>query len=186
MRRIDEVAQHALAERQLLIKQGSAGPRCAPVSRMSAQVLQIGDVGGELRLAGVFGHGTMGCPFRPPAWNEVNFAQGLALEVSGFDALRDADMLSPAAGRPACDRRWKSASTKRAPWCQKSDPLTTCNDDALPFGCQDYRPIGRLGAVTVGALGSQISATQKKAVRSRPISMKADCMPGRMRTTRPR
>src|SRR5574343_487088 len=43
--------------------------------------------------------------------------------------------------------------------------------------------IGRSVAVSRGC---QMSATCRKAVRSRPTSMNADCMPGRMRQTRPR
>ena len=60
--------------------------------------------------------------------------------------------------------------------------LITCTSSGWPSASM---LLDRL-AVAGLARGSQMSATCRKAARSRPMSMNADCMPGSTRATRPR
>ncbi|MDT4878108.1 hypothetical protein FQZ97_1136820 [compost metagenome] len=75
--------------------------------------------------------------------------------------------------------------------------LMTCTSSDWPSNtCFSMGTIGpplrwsRSGGVALGrepgVNGETMSATCRKAVRSRPMSMKADCMPGSTRETLPR
>ena len=57
--------------------------------------------------------------------------------------------------------------------------------DALLLPAGASVSVGRLGACLAWILGIR-SATCRKAARSSPMSMKADCMPGSTRDTLPR
>ena len=62
--------------------------------------------------------------------------------------------------------------------------LITCTVSAWPSNSSFS--IGSAGAEPSCVRAVQMSATCRKAARSRPMSMKADCMPGSTRTTLPR
>ena len=91
--RVDEIAQHALAERKFLIEHGRRCANARLVADVGPDLAQVGDVGGEFLVAGILGHGADDEAARLVGRHQAGdlFAQRLALGL-GLDALRDADM----------------------------------------------------------------------------------------------
>ena len=141
--RIHEIAQHALAERKLLIENGRRRADARLVADVGANLAQVGDVGGEFLVAGILGHGAddeaAGFVGRHQAGDL--FAQRLALGL-GLDALRDADMFFL---RQVDQHAAGNGNLRRQPGALGADRvLDDLDDDALAFRKNAFdRPFGR-------------------------------------------
>jgi hypothetical protein len=140
--RIDEIAQDALAKRQLLVKHGRRTGCPCLVADIGPGLAQVGDVGGEFVVAGILGHGADNEAPRFLHRHQPGdfFAQDFTLGL-GLDALRNPDMFLL---RQIDQHAAGDGNLRRQPGALGADRvLDDLDDDALPF-VQDFldRPFG--------------------------------------------